>query len=216
MTPVAANRRTRGRPRRADRQEGASRSERVDAALGVFVERGYAAATVEEVIRRAGLSKGTFYFNFDGKEDLFLAVLDEHLDRPSRALMALTATAPGDTPTASAVSSGLFEILQSERSVLLLLQEYWAQAARDNRLAAGYRERQGNLRAVLAEALRERHRHTGVPLTVDAERLAEAFIALAVGLALDSVVDRGAVDAALYGDVLNLVYDGLRYRAGAS
>jgi hypothetical protein len=55
-----------------------------------------------------------------------------------------------------------------------------------------------------------------VPLTFDAHRLAQAFIALAQGLALESIVDPGAVDAALYGDILSLVYDGLVARAAAT
>ena len=209
-----ANRRARGRPARAQRDEGSSRKELVEAAFTVFVERGYSAASVEEVIRRAGLSKGTFYFNFSGKEDLFFAVVEEHLDRPARALMELTASAPGDVPTSPAISQGLAEILRTERSTLLLLQEYWAQAARDERLAAGYRERQSGLRGMLAEALRERHRHTGVPLSFDADRLAAAFLALAHGLALESVVGSDAIDGALFGQILALVYDGLRLRAG--
>ena len=135
------------------------------------MERGYAAATVEEVIRRAGLSKGTFYFNFAGKEELFFAVVDEHISQPSQALMAVTATAPGDTPTASTVSAGLFELLRKERRLLLLLQEYWALAARDARLAAQYRAWQESVRNALAETLRQRHHNTGVPLSIDAERL---------------------------------------------
>jgi hypothetical protein len=52
-----------------------------------------------------------------------------------------------------------------------------------------------------------------VPLAFDGHRLAEAFIALAHGLALDAVVDSDAVDDALYGDILDLVYDGLALRA---
>jgi AcrR family transcriptional regulator len=210
---IRANRRRRGRPRSAEREQGSSRKELLEAALAVFAERGYAAASIEEVIRRAGLSKGTFYFNFNNKEDLLFALIDEHLDDPSRALMELTASAPGDVPTAAAVSAGLAKILRQERPTLLLLEEYWARAVRDDRLATRYRERQGNLRAVLAEALRQRHRHTGVPLSFEAHRLAEAFIALAHGLALESVVDSDAVDDELFGDLLALVYDGLRLRA---
>jgi hypothetical protein len=55
-----------------------------------------------------------------------------------------------------------------------------------------------------------------VPLTFDAHRLAQAFIALAQGLALESIVDPAAVDDALYGDILSLVYDGLVARAAAT
>jgi hypothetical protein len=65
----------------------------------------------------------------------------------------------------------------------------------------------------LAETLQARHEHTGLPLTFDASRLAQAFIALAHGLALASVVDPEAADPALFGDILSLAYDGLVKRA---
>ncbi|MEY2405218.1 MAG: hypothetical protein QOG39_134 [Acidimicrobiaceae bacterium] len=211
-----ANRRGRGRPLAAQRGAGESRRELIDAAVEVFAERGYQAASVEDVIRRAGLSKGTFYFNFTGKEDLFASVVHERLDAPARALMGVTADAPGDVPTAGTVSAALADLMRTERAPLLLLQEYWAQAARDEELAVRYRARQAALRDALADALQARHEHTGVPLTFDAHRLAQAFIALAQGLALESIVDPGAVDAALYGDILSLVYDGLVARAAAT
>jgi AcrR family transcriptional regulator len=207
--------RGRGRPPRTARDTGTSRAELITAAASVFAERGYDGATVEEVIRRAGLSKGTFYFNFADKEHLFLSVIQERLDNPVRALMAITTAAAGSTPTAGTVSAGLDELLRNERNTVLLLQEYVSRAARDPTVAAHYRDRQASLRSGLAETLRVRHQHTGVPLTFDAERLARAFIALGHGLALDTVVDPDATDASLYGDILSLVYDGLVARADA-
>ena len=45
------------------------------AAFDVFAEKGYAAARVEEVARRAGVSKGLMYRYFNTKEDLFKAVI---------------------------------------------------------------------------------------------------------------------------------------------
>ncbi len=45
------------------------------AALGLFVEKGYAATRVEEVAQRAGVSKGTLFLYFQSKEELFKAVV---------------------------------------------------------------------------------------------------------------------------------------------
>lgn len=45
------------------------------AALEVFAEKGFAAARLEEIARRAGVSKGTLYLYFADKEDLFRAVV---------------------------------------------------------------------------------------------------------------------------------------------
>src|SRR3954464_9249803 len=43
----------------------------IDAALAIFGERGLAAARLEDIAKRAGLSKGTIYLYFPNKEELF-------------------------------------------------------------------------------------------------------------------------------------------------
>lgn len=47
----------------------------------VFAEKGIALAKVEEITRRAGLSKGAFYLHFDSKEDAFKEVVESFLAR---------------------------------------------------------------------------------------------------------------------------------------
>ncbi|WP_300556319.1 TetR/AcrR family transcriptional regulator [Limnohabitans sp. Rim8] len=53
--------------------------ELIEAALDLFVEKGYAATRVEEVAARAGVSKGTLFLYFPSKEDLFKAVVRENI-----------------------------------------------------------------------------------------------------------------------------------------
>ena len=52
-------------------------SELTAAALGLFVEKGFAATRLEDIAARAGVSKGTLYLYFDSKEALFKAVIQE-------------------------------------------------------------------------------------------------------------------------------------------
>lgn len=61
-------------PRRERRKE-ARPGELLDAALSLFVEKGYAATKVEQVAARAGVSKGTLFLYFSSKEALFKAVV---------------------------------------------------------------------------------------------------------------------------------------------
>ncbi|MBS3935652.1 MAG: TetR/AcrR family transcriptional regulator [Sulfuritalea sp.] len=61
------------------RRKEARPAELTAAALDVFVEKGYAATRLEDVAARAGVSKGTLYLYFDGKEALFKAVVREGL-----------------------------------------------------------------------------------------------------------------------------------------
>ncbi len=49
----------------------------LDAARSVFAERGYHGAAAEEIVRRAGLTRGALYHHFEDKKDLFRAVVDE-------------------------------------------------------------------------------------------------------------------------------------------
>jgi AcrR family transcriptional regulator len=64
--------------KRARRKE-ARPGELLDAALDLFVEKGYAGTRVEEVAKRAGVSKGTLFLYFPSKEELFKAVVRENL-----------------------------------------------------------------------------------------------------------------------------------------
>ncbi len=74
--PAVARRSRKARPR-WQRRKAARPAEIVTAALEVFVERGFAAARLEEVARRAGVTKGTVYLYFKNKEALFKAVVRE-------------------------------------------------------------------------------------------------------------------------------------------
>ena len=49
------------------------------AALAVFAEKGFAAAKLDEIARRAGVSKGTLYLYFKDKEELFRAVVRDNV-----------------------------------------------------------------------------------------------------------------------------------------
>jgi AcrR family transcriptional regulator len=53
--------------------------ELLDAALTLFVEQGFAATKVEDVAKRAGVSKGTLFLYFATKEELFKAVVRENI-----------------------------------------------------------------------------------------------------------------------------------------
>jgi len=59
------------------------------AALDVFLRRGYTNASVDEIVAESGVSRQTVYNNFGGKEALFLAVVDDVLDRFHAAMTAV-------------------------------------------------------------------------------------------------------------------------------
>jgi AcrR family transcriptional regulator len=83
-------RRKRGRPRKEAREGASARTAILKAATEEFGERGYEAASLRAVARRAGVDSALVHHYFDDKADLFIASLEAPL-RPDRVLDVLLA-----------------------------------------------------------------------------------------------------------------------------
>jgi AcrR family transcriptional regulator len=79
------------------RRKEARPDEILAAALASFAERGFAATRLEDVAARAGISKGTLYLYFKGKEELFEAVVRATLVPNLERLEVLTASFEGSS-----------------------------------------------------------------------------------------------------------------------
>jgi len=76
------------RPRGTRLPRLARRRQLLDAAMEVFVARGYHAAAMDEIAERAGVSKPVLYQHFPGKQELYLALLDESVERLIEAVVS--------------------------------------------------------------------------------------------------------------------------------
>ena len=74
-----AERQVTSRPRRGERRL-ITRAQLLDAAERVFARHGYQGASIDAIAAEAGYSHGAIYANFDGKEDLFLVLVEERID----------------------------------------------------------------------------------------------------------------------------------------
>ena len=68
----------------------------LDTARTIFTAQGYSAASTEEIVRRAGVTRGALYYHFRDKAALFEAVFDEVRGEHIQALRAAMATVKGD------------------------------------------------------------------------------------------------------------------------
>lgn len=82
---------------RWERRKDARPGELAAAALDLFVERGFAATRLDDVAKRAGVSKGTLYLYFDSKEELFKAVIREGYVAPLTEAEQLVETFAGSS-----------------------------------------------------------------------------------------------------------------------
>lgn len=86
-----------GEPKFRRRKE-ARPTEIVAAALEVFVDKGFAAARLEDIAARAGVSKGAIYLYFETKEDIFRAVVEQAIAPNIEVLKGVLAAHPGPFP----------------------------------------------------------------------------------------------------------------------
>lgn len=63
----------------------------IDAALDEFAQKGFAAARMEDIAKRAGVAKGTIYLNFNDKEALFEAIVNQEIRPNIDALASIVA-----------------------------------------------------------------------------------------------------------------------------
>ncbi|MDO8209214.1 TetR/AcrR family transcriptional regulator [Conexibacter sp. CPCC 206217] len=76
-------------PGRRERTKAQNRRAILDAACEVFIEMGYDAASIRDVVRRTELASGTFYNYFPDKASVFHAVLEERTQELRRRLRAV-------------------------------------------------------------------------------------------------------------------------------
>jgi AcrR family transcriptional regulator len=77
------------KPELAEHEESAKRRQIMEGAREVFLAQGFDAASMGEIARRAGVSKGTLYVYFDSKEQLFEAIAHEACGAQAEGVFSL-------------------------------------------------------------------------------------------------------------------------------
>jgi AcrR family transcriptional regulator len=206
MTTMKATRGAR-RLTRAERR-AQTKAALLDAAWTVFLRRGYAGSSVEEIAAEAGYTRGAFYYNFDSLGELFVQLLQERVYSLYREMGERRLEQPAEELSLreAARELGDLQARPETRRLFRLWLELLAEAGRDEnlrKLAAGFWT---GTRALLTELIRRDYRARGVRLPVEAEKLATASIALDIGLALQHYVDPEHVSLDLYPDLFEALF----------
>jgi AcrR family transcriptional regulator len=173
----------------------------------VFGARGYQAATIEEIADAAGLSNGAIYYNFQNKEELFLALLDTRMqERLEHARRTLATDEPGAVKRAlDEEARDITRTFKDSREWRLLLLEFVIYAARNPGFATQFQEHTRKLHAALTEILDQHLTARGVTPSLPTDQLAIAITGLLNGLAIEELSDPRTVPDELFGDTLALL-----------
>ena len=92
----------------------------VEAAIPVFAEHGFRAASTVEIARAAGISQAYLFRLFPTKVDLFLAVCEKSRERMLTAFREADEERPADVEPLQAMGTAYRELLEGDRNLLLI------------------------------------------------------------------------------------------------
>lgn len=181
----------------------------LDAGLAVFADRGYGAASVEEIARRAGVSVGSVYAHFTSKEKLFLALLERRADRETAAAQAELEA--GFDAVLPALDRRLREEADADH-LALLGAEAWLYAVRSPEFGADLAAHQARVQEVVAGLVAAERERRGVAWSLDDAEVAAVVSALYRGLVQQRRLRPESVPDDLVGRTLTALLRGLEDR----
>lgn len=170
----------------------------------VFAQRGYHAATVDEVAATAGYSQGALYSNFAGKEALLLATARRYVEEQAQRWAQAFGDAPDEDSRLRAPADAWMDGLTQDPDDFLLFIELWTSAARKPALRPAFAEGWAAGREFMARAVRTVAEDGGLTLTDDQVDDGVTLLdALGIGLAVRRLVDPHSAPDDFFGRAVN-------------
>ncbi|MFC7374463.1 TetR/AcrR family transcriptional regulator [Brachybacterium sp. GCM10030267] len=190
-------------PESADtRRKENTRTKLVRASLDVFVEKGIDGATVDDLVRAAGFTRGAFYSNFSTKEEVFAAlfasVTEEMLAIANSAVanaLVSTRTDPAEPQSISEIDDAEVMIAVFEgirpfgRQWYLLYSDAIARSLRDTTMRAELAVQRERLRDEIGKLLTTRIEEAGDRPLLPPEDLAQLLVGVFVDLMVREQMD---------------------------
>ena len=171
-----------------------TRSHIKSAATKHFCSSGYDAASVADICKQAGVSKGAFYHHFPSKQALFLAIMQDWLRGIDTRLFSKRTAEKTVPQTIQDMGSTLGVIFKVASGQLPMFMEFMIQASRDKEVwsavIAPYRQYQQRFADMIEEGIEE----GSFREDTNADETAWVLMSMAVGILLQGVVDPGAAN----------------------
>lgn len=180
---------------RSERRER-TKDEIVAAAHRVFLRDGFHGATLDDIAEEAGYTKGAVYSNFDGKDALFLALLDAQFETRLAPFLEGIEHAESLDEALRSNARLMAETAHHEPLWAPLLVEFWTHASRDAALRAEAARRHDRVLDAVGDAITRAAERFGVAWSREPRELVRSASAFARGMALERLLDPDTVAAA--------------------
>lgn len=158
------------------------RAQIIQAALACFTRKGYNNTTMDDIVAESGLSKGTLYWYFKGKDELFLKAIASHFMGWGEESITVLEQFPTASDKLRALAQWLVDFCKTAEGFLSLFLEFWVSSPRRKEADQLWGDMLAQYKEVIVEIIEEGIRN-GEFKPVDAEQLVWALLAAYDGLA---------------------------------
>jgi TetR/AcrR family transcriptional regulator len=165
----------------------------MDAALACFARKGYHNTTMDDIVAESGLSKGTLYWYFKSKDELFASLIKSFfldMRQDIDGILEQHTTASGRL---RAIAQGFVQFFHETEDFFSVFFEFWMQSTLNEELNQLFSNVLVQYKKVIAGIIAEGMR-TGEFKAVDASQLALAVMAAYDGLAFYMMLMPDEVD----------------------
>ncbi len=148
-----------------------------------FLRYGLRGAVAERIAEDAGYSRGAFYSNFDGLEDLFLAVLVEEEERRSASFRAISSGADSAGARLQQLRENSMNLL-TDRDWIVLRAEFEAAALVSEPMRRTFAELYRRELAEARQTVEELAKDPGIKINLPPQDLVLAILSFSHGLAV--------------------------------
>lgn len=165
----------------------------INAAEGVFTEKGFDEARMDDIAEETGLSKGTLYLYFKSKDDLIIAILDRMFQREFKQLENLDQAAQSAADAIWNMTNLLTKEILSLIRLIPIVYQFLALAFRNKYVQTALKKYINRYLDILIPII-QRGIDSGEFRKVDAREVAVAMGAMIEGTLLLWVYDKSIVD----------------------
>jgi AcrR family transcriptional regulator len=193
--------------KRLTRQESQARTRALllEVAAEEFLAHGYTGTSLERIAELAGFSKGAVYGNFAGKEELCLAVLENHYFAYLQNFVADFAAGGSTIENRLAVLERWFDVLMGEDEWQLLAMEFAVQTRRNPKIQQQLAEREKMVRTAVTALLSQQIKQLGVTPLLPPDQLGVVLVAVVGGIAVQRLIDP-TIPASLVTDAVRALF----------
>ncbi|MDP7437547.1 MAG: TetR/AcrR family transcriptional regulator [Candidatus Marinimicrobia bacterium] len=138
-------------------KEESRKNQILDAALEVVVEKGYADCRMDDIVETSGLSKGTIYWYYKSKKEVFLSLINHWVNKFGVTLNHIVEEDLSASDQLHELFAFFLDIYENKPDVLKAELEFWALASRDSdfrkKTQAVYRELLELIEAIVSKGV---------------------------------------------------------------